>query len=77
MFKLNVLASTNHQNNVISAYLVESSFSLWHNRFGHVNYKRMHEMINFDLLPCCDKNERKCNTCMLTKIKRKSVGLDS
>ena len=70
MFKLNVLAITNNKNNVIFVYLVKSFFSLCHNRLSHVNCKRMHEMMKFDLLSCCDKNEEKCNTCMLTKVTR-------
>ena len=67
MFKLNVLATGNSKNNIVSAYLVKFSSSLEYNRLGYVNYKRMHEMIKLDLLPYCDKNKEKCNTGMLTK----------
>lgn len=38
MFKLNLI------NKVVnSAYMVDS-FSLWHNRLGHINTIRMHDM---------------------------------
>lgn len=42
IFKLNILAMSNKKNDEFSVYLIESSFNLWHNRFRHVNYKRMH-----------------------------------
>lgn len=50
MFKINVFAMSNNNDDDISAYLVESSFSLWHNKLGNFNYKRMHEMTN--LISC-------------------------
>ena len=40
MFKLNI-----NNMNVSSAYMVDS-LSLWHNRLGHVNIRRLHDMAN-------------------------------
>ena len=46
MFKLNV----NFNKNIdISVYIIEPSF-LWHHRLGHVNFKRLHDMVKMDLL---------------------------
>ena len=72
MFKLNVLTIRNNKIDIISAYLVEFSFGLWHNIFGHINYRKMHKMMRPDLLLYCDNNEGKCKTCVLTKITRNS-----
>jgi len=73
MFKLNVITtySGNKMNN--SAYmLVYSISSLWHNRLGHVNYKKLKEISRLKLIPDFDGNIEKCKTCMLTKITRSS-----
>ena len=68
MFKMNVIAISN--KNVVSAYIVESSSFLWHHRLGHVNFRKLYDMVNLELLPYFDKSEGKCNTCMKTKITR-------
>jgi len=52
--------------------LVHSVSSLWHNRLGHMNYKRLKEMSRLELIPNKDENIEKCKTCMLTKITRSS-----
>lgn len=68
MFKLNV--TENAINKVsYSAYMLDSC-SLWHDRLGHVNFRKLHHMSNLNLIPSIDKNVNKCNTCMLTKITR-------
>ena len=64
MFKLNVDFNKNID---ISVYMVEPSF-LWHHRLGHVNFRRLHDMIKMDLLPYFETSKEKCTTCMLTKI---------
>ena len=74
MFESNVITpfSGNKMND--SAYmLVYSLSSLWHNRLGHVNYKRLKEMSRLELIPDFDGNIEKCKTCMLTKITRSSL----
>ena len=67
MFKLNI----NNKTSTISAYIVECPSLLWHNRLGHVNIRKMHDMVKLELLPRIDINMEKCRTCMLTKITRK------
>ena len=68
MFKMNVIVISN--KNVVSAYIVESSSFLWHHRLGLVNFRKLYDMVNLELLPYFDKSEGKCNTCMKTKITR-------
>ena len=58
---------------------------LWHARFGHVNFRRIHQMSKYNLIHAINVNTEKCKTCMLTKItkqpfpdvKRNSIILDS
>ena len=45
MFKLNI-----NNINVSSAYMVDS-LSLWHNRLGHVNIRRLNYTANLELIP--------------------------
>lgn len=66
MFKLSVINKKS-----ISAYVIESPSILWYNRFGHVNSRRIHNMVNLNLLPKFNIKMDKCTTCMLTKITRK------
>ena len=74
MFRLNVV-DNNKLSCDNSAFMVSSSSStsvdhcsLWHNRLGHVNVRRMVEMSKSGLIPAFDINSEKCKTCMLTKI---------
>ena len=65
MFKLNI-----NNMNVSSAYMVDS-LSLWHNRLGHVNIRRLHDMTNLDLIPKHENDmHEKCKVCAQTKITR-------
>ena len=65
MFKLNI----NKVN--VSAYMI-NSFSLWHFRLEHVNSRRMHDMVNLELIPKYENDMNdKCRICMHTKITRK------
>lgn len=67
MFKCNVIS--NYNNNMISAYIVESC-DLWHMRLGHINFRKLNDMMKSNLIPTFDKNSNSCTTCMLTKITR-------
>ena len=56
--------------NVSSAYMVDS-LSLWHNRFGHVNIRRLNDMANLELIPKHENDMyEKCKVCAQTKITR-------
>ena len=72
MFKLNVIMDDgiNINNKSISVYMVEPEF-LWHYRLGHVNFKRLHDMVKLYLIPHVDESHEKCNVCALTKITKK------
>ena len=59
MFKLNIINNTS-----IFAYIVDS-ISLWHARLGHVNTRKMHDMVNLDLIPKYDIDMfEKCKYCV-------------
>ena len=64
MFRLSI----NNINNV-SVYFCDS-FSLCHNRLGHLNFIRMNDMVKLHLIPYVNKNDDKCKICMTTKITR-------
>lgn len=67
MFKLNI----NNKNNVVVAYFAESSISyLWHNYLGHINFRRMRDMVKMELILDFGNNSKRYRTCMLTKIIR-------
>ena len=57
-----------------SAYVMTSNelstTDLWHERLGHVHYKRLIEMSKNSLIPAFTVSKDKCKTCMLTKITR-------
>nr|KAJ0219335.1 hypothetical protein LSAT_V11C300134630 [Lactuca sativa] len=60
------MASTSTSNNF-------NKYELWHARLGHVHYKRLKDMSKMSLILAFDmKNNRKCKTCMLTKITRQA-----
>ena len=64
MFKLNI----NKINN--SIYMLDS-FDLWHARLGHVNTRKMNDMVKLDLIPKYDNNKGdRCKICIQTKITR-------
>ncbi|XP_077215490.1 uncharacterized protein LOC143850059 [Tasmannia lanceolata] len=67
MFKLNI----NKVN--VFAYVLDSSLSLWHNRLGHVNTRKMNDMVKLTLIPKYENDlVDRCKTCMQTKIITKS-----
>ena len=49
LFKLNI------DNKIISAYIVES-LELWHERFGHVNFRSIKLMVNDGLIKDVERN---------------------
>ena len=64
MFKLSI-------NRVsMSTYMVDSSYSLWYGRLGHVSIKTLHFMFKHGLIAFSDKEEKKCETCVQTKMIR-------
>lgn len=74
MFKLNI------NKNITSSIYLDALFNvhddksilskLWHNRLGHVHYKRMHDMAKLELIPNIDVNNDMCKTCLVTKLTR-------
>jgi hypothetical protein len=66
IFKLNLVNKVN-----VSAYMIDS-FSLWHNRLGHVNTRKLHDMSILNLIPHSVNNMvDKCRICLKTKIVKK------
>ncbi len=72
MFKLN---AKSNKDGMISAYMHVSTLNksfLWHARLGHVNFSKLKEMSNLDLIPKLNDDIEKCKTCMLNKITKSS-----
>ena len=66
MYKLSI-----NGKDMIHAYITDQSFNLWHERLGHINYRKLIDMSKSDILPKFDSHKTdKCKTCMLTKITR-------
>ncbi|PHT44480.1 hypothetical protein CQW23_13638 [Capsicum baccatum] len=66
LYKMNLM---NVEINKISSssYLLES-YDLWHERLGHVNYKKtLRKLINLDVLLNFECNKSKCQTCVESK----------
>ena len=67
MFKLSI------NNNIsVSIYIVEQSFSLWHGRLEHANYKTLQYMSKHSMITCQDEINNKCEVCIQAKMPRKS-----
>ena len=60
-------ASVVEMNENPITYLVES-FTTWHERLGHVNYKIMRKMQNMNLIPKFKTNQKKCEVCVQAKL---------
>lgn len=70
MFKMSIITPTSAVINEIS----DSAYSsvLWHNRLGHVNFRKMLDMKKTGLLPNCGGDKpKKCEICAQTKLTRK------
>ena len=63
MFELNVI----NNNKCIFAYIVDSC-DLWRIRLGHVNFRKIEDMMNSYLIPKINRISKECITCMLTKV---------
>ncbi|GJX41931.1 retrovirus-related pol polyprotein from transposon TNT 1-94, partial [Tanacetum coccineum] len=76
MFKLNINKITSSAYlpdcNFISSFNIEcSTFNLWHNRLGHINYKTMKDMLKQGIISYSGKHKDKCQICVQAKMKRK------
>ena len=71
LFKMNVMTvKRDFNNNKASTfvYLIES-FTLWHDRLGHVNNKTLKRLINMNLLPSFSIDfKHKCEVCVEAKM---------
>ena len=70
-FKMNVMTvklDFNNNKASTSVYLIES-FTLWHDRLGHVNNKTLKRLINMNLLPFFSIDfKHKCEVCVEAKM---------
>ena len=70
MYKISTSAPNPIVNEVFSSAY---SSVLWHNRLGHVNYRKLSSMEKLGLLPKCGGNKpEKCEVCAQAKLTRKS-----
>lgn len=54
------------------AYLLESEILLWHDRLGHINFRKMKKLANLGLIPKFEVNQNhKCETCVEAKMAKK------
>ena len=71
IYKINTIVSTSVINE-ISSFMYSST--LWHNRLGHVNYKKMLNMKKLGLLQNCGGNKPKnFEVCVQAKITKKTL----
>jgi len=69
MYKISTIVPISVINEISTA---EYSSTLWHNRLGHVNYRKMLNMKKSGLLQNCEGNKpEKCKVCIQGKITRK------
>ncbi|GJW92550.1 zinc finger, CCHC-type containing protein [Tanacetum coccineum] len=76
MFKLNINKITRSAYlpdcNFISSFNIEcSTFNLWHNRLGHINYRTMKDMLKQGIISYNGEHKDKCEICVQAKMKRK------
>ena len=67
MFKLSVNIINNNKD-VVSAYIIDSSISLWHARLAHVNYRSLKFMAKHGYINYQDAEYDKCETCIQAKM---------
>ncbi|GJS18624.1 zinc finger, CCHC-type containing protein [Tanacetum coccineum] len=70
MFMLNLNKVLDDSDSVYMTSSTVVNSSLWHTCLGYVHYKRLLKISKDDLIPATDENQKKCTTCMLTKITR-------
>ncbi|GKA50159.1 retrovirus-related pol polyprotein from transposon TNT 1-94 [Tanacetum coccineum] len=76
MFKLNINKITSSAyfpdcNFTFSFNIECSTFNLWHNRLGHINYRTMKDMLKQGIISYNDEHKDKCEICVQAKMKRK------
>ncbi|GJU81401.1 retrovirus-related pol polyprotein from transposon TNT 1-94 [Tanacetum coccineum] len=76
MFKLNINKITSSayllDYNFTSCFNIEcSTFNLWHNRLGHINYRTMKDMLKQGIISYNGEHKDKCEICVQAKMKRK------
>ncbi|GJY48086.1 zinc finger, CCHC-type containing protein [Tanacetum coccineum] len=76
MFKLNINKITSSAYlpdcNFISSFNIEcSTFNLWHNYLGHINYRTMKDMLKQGIISYNGEHKDKCKICVQAKMKRK------
>ncbi|GJT69582.1 zinc finger, CCHC-type containing protein [Tanacetum coccineum] len=76
MFKLNINKITSSAYlpdcNFISSFNIEcSTFNLWHNRLGHINYRTMKDMLKQGIISYNGEHKDKCEIYVQAKMKRK------
>ena len=67
MFKLSANIINNNKD-VVSAYIIDSSISLWHARLAHVNYRSLKFMAKHGYINYQDAEYDKCETCIQAKM---------
>ncbi|KAH7676279.1 RNA-directed DNA polymerase protein, partial [Dioscorea alata] len=67
MFKLSVTSNINNTEKV-SAYMIDSSISLWHSRLAHVNYKSLKFMAKHGYISYVNSDHDKCEICIQAKM---------
>lgn len=63
IFRFNI-----NEINVVFAYMVESTSSLWHARLGHLNYKYLNHMCKHSYILYQHDDNDKCEICIQVKI---------
>jgi len=48
-------------------YVCDGMPKLSINRLGHVNFRKINDMVKLDLIPYVNKTDDKCKICMITK----------
>nr|GEX30087.1 hypothetical protein [Tanacetum cinerariifolium] len=76
MFKLNINKTTSSAYlpvcNFISSFNIEcSTFNLWHNHLGYINYRTIKDMLKQGIIFYNGEHKDKCEICVQAKIKRK------
>lgn len=60
MFKLKL----NIINKIFNVtYVVDSSYTSWHGKLGHVNYRILHFTSKYGIINYANNEEKKCEIC--------------
>jgi len=55
----------------VCTYMVESTFSFWHARLGHLNYRYLKYMCKYDYISYQHDDNDKCEVCIQAKMTKK------